>query len=61
MWFTNPDSKCMKNGKCSKCFPKKIKSQTIFDDNGLFIIEEKNNVENLLLKMGTTVMLFHTT
>jgi hypothetical protein len=52
MWFTNPDSKCMKNGKCSKCFPKKIKSQTIFDDNGLFIIEEKNNVENLLLKMG---------
>jgi hypothetical protein len=30
----NPNSPCMKNGRCSKNYPKPFQDQTMIDENG---------------------------
>jgi len=47
----NPNSKCMKHRKCSKCFPKKKVRQTLMTTD-LCIIDYKDNMKGLFLKMG---------
>ncbi|KAG2659831.1 hypothetical protein PVAP13_1KG278905 [Panicum virgatum] len=39
----NPNCPCMKNGKCSKGFPKKFQEETTIDENGFAIYKRPNN------------------
>ena len=39
----NPNASCMKNGKCSKNFPKKFVDKTTVDTNGKVIYKRINN------------------
>jgi hypothetical protein len=47
---TNPNGKCMKYGKCSKCFPRKKAKQSLMTMN-LCTIDDKDNMEGFFLKM----------
>ena len=39
----NPKCPCMKNGKCSKGFPKSFQEETTIDENGFAIYKRPNN------------------
>ena len=46
--FANKKSPCMVNGKCIRCFPKKIHGATIVDQDGFLVYRRRND--------GRTVM-----
>jgi hypothetical protein len=39
----NPNSPCMKNGRCSKGFPKPFQNETVIDENGFAIYKRPDN------------------
>jgi hypothetical protein len=39
----SPNSPCMKNGVCSKGFPKAFQSKTTLDENGFVLYKRSNN------------------
>jgi len=39
----NPKCPCMKNGKCSKGYPKKYQEETTIDENGFVVYKRPNN------------------
>ncbi|WVZ69470.1 hypothetical protein U9M48_018246, partial [Paspalum notatum var. saurae] len=39
----NPSSQCMKDGKCSKRYPKKFRSETTFDQDGYPLYRRRDN------------------
>ncbi|XP_004229091.1 uncharacterized protein [Solanum lycopersicum] len=54
----NPGCPCMKQGKCTKHFPKKFNNQTNFDADG-FPIYRRRNTETILLKIGKSLKDIH--
>lgn len=58
----NRSTPCMKDGKCSKYFPKDFQTDTIVDQDGFPIYRRRNN-GNFILKNDINKligMLFHT-
>ncbi|ONM60681.1 uncharacterized protein [Zea mays] len=39
----NKHAPCMKNGRCSKNYPKKLQEETSFDENGFVLYRRRNN------------------
>jgi hypothetical protein len=39
----NPTAPCMKNGRCSKNYPKPFQEETTFDNNGFVVYRRRNN------------------
>jgi hypothetical protein len=39
----NPNASCMKDGRCSKNYPKKFQEGTVVDDNGFVLYKRRNN------------------
>jgi hypothetical protein len=50
--LANPKSQCINEGVCSKRFPKKFKSQTVFDDNGFVYCRCRDLKDNFVMKNG---------
>ncbi|XP_016649779.1 PREDICTED: uncharacterized protein LOC103332554 [Prunus mume] len=51
----NPNSPCMREGKCSKSFPKQYKSETIFETNGFPVYRRRDDSNKFVLKNGIQV------
>jgi hypothetical protein len=39
----NPTAPCMKNGRCSKNYPKPFQEETTFDNNDFVVYRRRNN------------------
>jgi hypothetical protein len=39
----NPNASCMKDGRCSKNYPKNFQDETIFDESGFVLYKRRNN------------------
>ena len=50
--LVNPKSQCMNEGVCSKRFPKKFKTQTVFYDNGFVYYRRRDLKDNFVMKNG---------
>jgi len=50
--LANPKSQCMNEGVCSKRFPKKFKTHTVFDDNGFVYYRRRDLKDNFVIKNG---------
>ncbi|XP_034197292.1 uncharacterized protein LOC117612739 isoform X1 [Prunus dulcis] len=51
----NPHSPCMREGKCSKSFPKQYKSETIFETNGYPVYKRRDDPTKFVIKNGMQI------
>jgi hypothetical protein len=57
--LANPKAQCMEHGKCTKCFPKTIKSQTVSDDSDFVYYRRREQRESFILKDGIQLSNIH--
>lgn len=50
----NTSSPCMKDGRCSRYYPKKFQNSTILDENGFPVCRRRDN-GNTIVKKGVTI------